>query len=477
MEQVHLKQKRLPFALIKPVQTQPRENLYIVLPGTSTRLEEIKHWWTEAKGPLVVDLETNGTQAHDPNQYVVGVSFADERGAIYVDVSNAQDLWKAILVELYKHKTPLIAHNVAFDASWMTRDLITALGGWENTSWLDSDNMYTKWTYHNWYVCTYAAYKHLASEGWENQKWGLKDLQVQVLNWESRGDVEIEAWLVENGHTKGQGSKKKADKGEMWRVPCSILGKYGCADTDSTWQFWEYVLKPLFERFSTYKWYHHEPFMSCVTMHMRQQLSGMQLDRKQLEIAQKVVSTRRDATLEEFFTHEKVVPLIREWNDQFIYESADKEPPKHKVVKLGEEPPRFKKNGEESPVWRKWKEKEAKADNPEVSGRWLQWEAKHQEVRATQHFNLGSPVQLRWMFYDKLGFDPIVYTKGENPQPSTGKDALIGFGELGKILKRYKDDVKLLQMIDAYLSNADSKDVLRVQLKIPGTLSGRLSGG
>jgi DNA polymerase I-like protein with 3'-5' exonuclease and polymerase domains len=147
-----------------------------------------------------------------------------------------------------------------------------------------------------------------------------------------------------------------------------------------------------------------------------------------------------------------------------------------KEVTLGLEPDKYNKKGEVSKAWLQWEAKRTK--EPEITGRWRQWQEKLEKVKTTQHFNLNSSDQLRWLFYTKLGYEPVVYTKSEtDPQPSTGKDALPGFGELGKILKSYKDDVKLLQMVAAYIERCDDKGILRVQMKIPGTLSGRLSGG
>lgn len=201
MTLVTVKQKKLPFALIRPVKTSPREQLYLIV-SSSTCVSDIEHWWKGAKGPVAVDLETTGLNAHDSAQYVVGISLCDDRGAVYVDVSDNQKLFQEICAELYRHNTPLIAHNASFDAAWMTRALMTELNCWTHTDWMDSDPYYTKWIYHNWFVCTYAAYKHLASEGFENQSHGLASVIKDVLNWnEDKGDL-LYQWLAEHGYTK-----------------------------------------------------------------------------------------------------------------------------------------------------------------------------------------------------------------------------------------------------------------------------------
>jgi hypothetical protein len=40
--------------------------------------------------------------------------------------------------------------------------------------------------------------------------YGLKNAQMDLLGWDAKGDTELEAWLIENGHIKGT-NKKKAD--------------------------------------------------------------------------------------------------------------------------------------------------------------------------------------------------------------------------------------------------------------------------
>lgn len=264
------------------------------------------------------------------------------------------------------------------------------------------------------------------------------------------------------------------DKGQMYKAPANILGTYCCKDTDSTWQFWKLVLEPLFKRFSTYEWYHHEPFMSCVTQHVRQQFTGMQLDKKRLETAHKIITYRQNEAHKKFFTHERVAPAIAEWNRDVVNEYLAKEPSQFKINKFGEEPARFKANGQESMVWRRWYEK-SQAE-PVVSKNWLKWKEGLEHIKTTQHFNLNSSDQCRWLFYKKLGFEPIIFTKGKDPKPATGKDAIVGFGEVGQLLKEYKDEVKMLSFVDKYLERLDHKEVLRVTMRIPGTLSGRLSG-
>jgi hypothetical protein len=87
---------------------------------------------------------------------------------------------------------------VAFDAAALS----VLVGPRDRSAWrhLTASQALSFW--HNWKYCTYAMYRHLASEGFLGQKWGLASAMESLLEWEVPKGEEVAKWLVENGYTK-----------------------------------------------------------------------------------------------------------------------------------------------------------------------------------------------------------------------------------------------------------------------------------
>lgn len=95
----------------------------------------------------------------------------------------------AILNYLYLQAVPLISHNASFDMLWMIRDF-------------NPDAKYFhEFRLFNYVGCTYVLYRHLASEGFFGQRWGLDYAQRTLLNIESN-KIERNKKLVEQGLLK-----------------------------------------------------------------------------------------------------------------------------------------------------------------------------------------------------------------------------------------------------------------------------------
>ena len=316
---------------------------------------------------VAVDIETRGTRAHDSRDIIVGIGVASERSIAYFDLMrNSERCNKVVLEWLKSPKLKLIAHNVYFDGAFLLR---------YTGEWL------------NWEACTYGLYKQLANEGFLGQKWGLKDAQVQLLGWPDRGDIKLDKWLVANRYISNSYRKNattdellaeynvgklKPKKGEMWRAPADILGYYCGLDCASTYQLFSEVLLPavtdsVFEQeFLSY----HDIFIKNVELLVRQQLSGISINRPDLEKYYGELVEEIKKSQQAFFSHPSIRPNITLYNKGIRQEILDKEPVKYKKMKkIGDEPKRLTKTGKVSKVWENWnKRKNSILDSvPEVS--------------------------------------------------------------------------------------------------------------
>lgn len=95
----------------------------------------------------------------------------------------------AILNYLYTKSIPLLAHNASFDMAWMLRDF--------NPQAL----YFHEFKLFNFVGCTYAMYRHLATEGFIGQQWSLDYAQKTLLQIESN-KIERNKKLVEQGLIK-----------------------------------------------------------------------------------------------------------------------------------------------------------------------------------------------------------------------------------------------------------------------------------
>jgi hypothetical protein len=142
-----------------------------------------------SKTPVVIDLETTSALAHDKTAQVAAVSLASSHSVVSINVKDNFPLWKAILTYLYVNKTPLLAHNATFDMAWMLRDFNP------------DASYYNDFKQFNFVGCTYAIYRHLASEGFRGQKWSLGYAQETLLNCESN-KAQRDRKLIEQGLLK-----------------------------------------------------------------------------------------------------------------------------------------------------------------------------------------------------------------------------------------------------------------------------------
>lgn len=471
------------YSLIKPVSIQKPTHEEVTIFTYEMRVAVVAQFLEEAmpEGDIIaVDIETKGIQAASPETKIVGIGLASSLTSVYFDLETNGDEVNQFLAEfLLSGRNPLVGHNVFFDGTFLQRDLGKWLPGW-------------KWD-------TFGLFKQLANEGWIGQKWGLKDAQVDLLGWDSRGDDELSEWLVRHGYVKNLEvyqhwlpearveayrvtGNVKPDKGMMWKAPAEVLGYYCALDAFSTRALLTEVFFTALNELpqtaqETFEHY-HGLFMTEVQLLALQQLRGIQIDLHQLASLENSLKIAIHTTTEDFFKLPDMVDALVAFNSAEIQKVLDREPARYKKLPvLGQEPQKFKKDGVMiSGAWLRWDEKRQKIQalgEGELSLNWVKWKEKHNEALATQHFNLNSGPQRQWLFYHKLGFPVKVQTK--SGQPATDKKALPGFGEPGKLLLKLDKQVKLLEFCEG-LEERIINDTLHPQFTVPQTLTCRLGG-
>jgi hypothetical protein len=468
-----------PLALVKGTLSTPRlESLSILTHVSDPNIQLAAIWEerTDALDPMALDLETRGTDPLDPNSAIVGVGLSDSRGSVYIDLTTSDpDTLGMLMTALEGHGVPLIAHNLPFDASF-----VYANAGW----------------YTNWKYCTYALYKLLATEGWPGQTWGLKDAQRQLLGWTETNELELDCWLIENGYVADTKKEEtaghywveekerwiKPKKEEMWRAPAEILGKYCALDADSTYQLFTKVLLPAIRSTSGGRYhlednevgYYSRIYQRYIQILIAQRFLGISVDSGRLREYNAKLIQEISAKESEFLNHPEVAPHAEAYRDSILGDHWKSEPAKYKKEKARpKEPEKLNKKGEVSGKWHAWKTRIDNWPTPEVSQRWLDWKTKEARLLEETKLNINSGQQKQWLFYERLGYKPKLFT--ESGQPAVDAKALQGFGAPGKVLIEQNEATKEQGYVQGVL-DALRDGVLHANVRTPGTLTGRLAG-
>lgn len=429
------------YALIEPAYVpMPDVDSFQILEVSSC--EQIEAALGEFDGSefVALDFETRGTRPWRYGQYVVGVALSNGDVTKYLafpseDEETCLRLTMDLAQALGRTGLKLIAHNVYYDARWMT--------------WLP-----------NWTYCTYHLMRTFASEGWKDQRYDLKTAQVDLLGWDVKGSDATDQWLVDNEFTVGA-QAKKPDRSQLWRVPVPLLGHYACLDAYSTFQLFDQVLRPRLDRPECEAFREYcKDFMQLVRACIESLIHGMRVDRKGLISWQHELEAGLLEGQQKFHAHPDVVAfgslLLKE--DLQAYLTTKKEPPK------------MTKAGKPSKNWEKWAMK-----RDEKCSLIFEHEQEPKPI-----LNPRSGYQLRRFFYEFLGHEVLVRTKpsAKAPQgsPSTGKKALPYLGDAALLLKAVKDCVKELEYVEKceLVTREDSR--IHPEFRVPGTHTGRLAG-
>jgi hypothetical protein len=468
-----------PFALLRPVVVPPRLDSITLLRGVQNPAKELAFIFSERHEEdfMAFDIETNGVEVTDPDVKVVGVGLSDSRGSLYVDLqSSSPTTWPWLLAELGRSQVPLLMHNAYFDYSFILRDLPP-----------EAQRPYLQY-------CTHALFRLTSTEDWEGFSWGLKAAQKHLLGWQETNEVELDKWLIENGHYSDTklapkdgyyyvpSSQRwvKPKKSMMYLAPYEVLGHYCALDADSTYLVYKHVFAPVLEKFHALaKYASPEIYGNYIILLIEQKLRGMSLDEPRMRQWAETLETRHQEAVAEFYSHPDILKVADAIRQEQLDVLDEQEPDKYKPRKKTKEPNKFKKNGQISPSWTKWNTKQ---QFPlEVSHKWLKWDKKMKEIggRTPQELiNLNSPKQKIDLFYNRLGFPVLAYSKNSDPPaPSTGKDAVKGWGELGKILTKQNKLIKELQFATKTLLKYNARtNAIHPGVIVPGTSSGRLAG-
>lgn len=462
------------FTILNPVTCPPRLKHLSVL--SRSELADLEWIFLERNKTevMALDFETKGDWG-DPGSHPVGVALSDSRGSLYIPFYEDLNTYEQVMRLLHTHQVPLIAHNAFFDAAWPLRDF---------GLWL------------NWKACTFAMYRLLATEGWPGQQWGLKAAQKDLLQWTETNEKKLDEWLVDNGYVSSSSKEAKEGyilrgapgseeerwlspkKGEMWRAPVEILGHYACLDADACWLLYTYVLKPAADRYQVLNDYLFNMYPPFIRLLIEQKMRGIQIDTRKLTLYREDLINETQDLQTRLFNLAEVKPHVLHWNSLRVGEISAAEPAKFKQLpKVGKEPNRLTKKGDVSGVWLKWdaRRKAIEERGPELNQNWVKWNARLEEAKSTQHFNLNSGKQLQWLLYERLGFP--IEMRTESGQPATDEDALLGMGEVGQLLIKLNESQKIIQFCDQTLElvRPDS-ETIHPGFMVPGTLTGRLSG-
>lgn len=386
---------------------------------------------------LAVDFETKGGDYSDDIS-IVGVGLAYRDGSVYLDWTILSDSHRTAVQLLITSHPGLIAHNVYFDGGIV----LTQLG-----------------SHANWKSCTYNLLASLANESPE-QRWGLKPNMVSLLGWPDSNDTDLDNWLIQNGYYKGNrlldnspealmakyvAGSIRPEKGEMWRAPREILGKYCVLDAEACYLLYTEVLWPVASQFPGLV-AHHKECLTSIRYHIEQKIHGLPVDRAGLLGRRELVAVETNQLEEAFRTHPEVLGPIKEIEGDLIRELLEREPTLHTKKGL-------------------------------VSKNHINWSERVQRARSGEipeyKFNLNSDPQLRYLFYDLLKFPVKKMT--ESGQPSTSNQVLGKMGEAGQILADYNYGVKEMGFLEGYLEMTDHRPTIHPSFRTPGTVTGRLS--
>jgi hypothetical protein len=475
-----------PFSLLRPVVAPPRLEEMSILYRITNPPKELGFLFSERliDDPLAVDFETTGGDVMNPEHQVIGVGVSDSRGSLYFDLrySGGQDIYNWFLFALVESQTPIIMHNAYFDLSFMRRDLLQ-LGcpDWPN-----------------FLHCTYSLFRLTSTEDWPQFSWGLKAAQKHLLGWKETNEIRLDKWLIKNGYVSNLKIPKEGEvcpseyyphgeldnlrwakpkKSEMFRAPVDILGHYCALDADSTYLLYTQVLLPCVQRFKALERYTSPEVYGVYTQKLiDQKLRGISLDVEGCKDWHQELLVRAEAAQQDFYETPEVIAGTDYLREQKLKELEETKPPEFKTKAVKKEPEKYTKKGKVSASWQAWKDKQDAA--PLVNPRFLKWQERKGTVTKllpSDLLNLNSGQQKAWFFYDYLKLPIILRTKSD--QPGTGKDALKGWGAMGKQLQKQnkltKESQYVSKAIEVYNPATES---IHPSVLLPGTSSGRLAG-
>ena len=277
--------------------------------------------------------------------------------------------------------------------------------------------------------CTRGLAMQLAGEGSPGQSWGLKALARELLGWED--------W------------SKGLDMGNCMGMDWEVLGRYNQIDSAATWELFcmmREIVDQHKDTWGQFFWeYHQQDFLNLVDLQVETYFHGLNIEVESTQLYSQTVGQEILDKKAIFLEHEDIAPGVKAFNDSVIDEFQ-------KGLNLI---PKFKKDGKTTVRWK-------------IAIQTLE------ELKASQNFNINSAKHLCWLFYEYLKIEPPQLTK--SGAPSVAAESLERIPIYGELILDYRSSIATFNFLRALLSTQKG-GLVRIPIKVPGTITGRCSSG
>jgi DNA polymerase I-like protein with 3'-5' exonuclease and polymerase domains len=355
---------------------------------------------------VALDLETDNSFEIQANIYGIGLAFHDEEGYyipvrkpngdLFFDI-NTLDYISELSNRLKNYR--LIGHNIIYDVLVWRHST-----GVNLTPYVHADTILMKHTID------------------EEPPFGLKELAVREFG---EGADLAQKELYENIKQNGGSTTKECM--EMFKADTHVLGKYCAHDVMLTYKLFELYSKRIEQEGLSSFFYDEEvmPLYREVTIPMKYHGIYMDVDFLK-ELSKEIV---KDIKILEEKVHISIRPLIEDYERDFLNENYPSKPtgnfPKvyAELIGLGELKSIAKKSvaslevtTEEQKEFKQWMLGEIAELSDKVKIRETQVLMHKRKTNKDTVFNLSSKAQLKWLFFEKLGLDPLNKTETGEPQ-------------------------------------------------------------
>lgn len=363
-------------------------------------------------GYVGLDFETNTYDYMAEDFYVRTVGLANDEYVVSIDFLDADEI-ELQFFKAYLLNLDYVAHNSCFEAG--------TLRVWAGDMGKP--------------ICdTYILFADLACEF--NRPHSLAAGMEDLLGQQKEGDKVKE-------HMKAN----KWTWTDVKEFDFEILGRYNAIDAWGCWEMYKYfdkVIQSFDSTWGQYYWdYHREDCLNEVFLQVEARFNGIDVDTSELESTYSTTIVSKDRALDEFINDEAIQPHLKRFHEETLSNLEDKRPEE------------FTKTGK-------------------PAARYIKWRDKLEEAKTAFHFNTNSTQQLRWLFFDQMGIEPVEFTPGGDP--STSAACLAKMGKPGELLLKYRKEVTKLKFLTQVVEGQrDGK--IRPFIRPFAALSTRCGGG